>query len=60
MSATKEYHHDLIEKFSRRYDILELNKMSKPQLFEIAETMNITVAQASGKQTLIYAILDNQ
>lgn len=60
MGAIKNYHHDLIERQTRLFDILELQRMEHDQLIELATGMNITVAQASGKQTLIYAILENQ
>jgi hypothetical protein len=60
MSAIKHYHHDLIERKSRLYKIIELQKMEKPALIEIGCSMNITIAQASEKQTLIYAILKQQ
>ena len=60
MSAIKEYYHDLIEQQSRLYNVIELQKMSIEALTEIGCRMNITVAQASGKQTLIYAILEKQ
>jgi xylose isomerase len=60
MSAIKAYHHDFIERKSRLYNVIELGKMELPQLTEIACNMNITVREASGKQTIIYAILNNQ
>jgi hypothetical protein len=60
MSAIKDYHHKLIERKSRLYCVIELQNMDKPRLIEIASTMNITVAEANEKQTLIYAILNNQ
>lgn len=60
MAAIKDYYHDLIESKTRLYDILELQQMEHDQLIELAYGRNITVAQASGKQTLIYAILDKQ
>jgi hypothetical protein len=58
MSATKEYYHSLIEKKSRKYNVIELQKMEKQALIELGCSMNI--AEASEKQTLIYAILNNQ
>jgi hypothetical protein len=60
MSATKAYHHELIERKSRKYNVIELQKLEKPALIEIGCSMNITVAEASEKQTLIYAILNSQ
>jgi len=60
MSATKDYHHDLIEKQSRLYNVLELQKMELQQLTEIACNMNVTVAQAAEKQSLICTILNQQ
>lgn len=60
MSATKEKYHDLIERKSRLYCATELQRMEHPRLIEIACNMNVTVAQAAEKQTLIYAILNNQ
>ena len=60
MSKIKEYHHDLIERKSRLYCVTELQNMEKDRLIEIASTMNITVGQTNEKQTLIYAILQQQ
>lgn len=60
MSATKEYYHELIQRKRRLYCVTELQNMEKDRLIEIASTMNITVAEANEKQTLIYAILNNQ
>lgn len=60
MSATKEYHSDLIEKYTRQYDILVLQKKNMDELIEIAGTLGATVGQATCKQTLIYAILEKQ
>jgi hypothetical protein len=60
MSATKEYYHELIQRKRRKYCVTELQNLEKDRLIEIASTMNITVAEANEKQTLIYAILNNQ
>lgn len=60
MLTTKKYHRELIEQFSRRYDILELQQLGKDALVNIASGMNITVGDALGKQTLIYKILEKQ
>jgi hypothetical protein len=60
MSAIKEHFHSLIERKSRMYNIIELQKLEKTALIELGSSMNITVAEASEKQTLIYAILKQQ
>jgi len=60
MSAIKEFHHDEIENQSRRYDILELQKMSMEQLNKIAIGLNIHSLNAAFKQAFIYAILEKQ
>jgi hypothetical protein len=60
MSATKEYYHDLIERQSRKYNILELQRMQHGELIEIASVLGLTVSDAKSKQLLIYAILEKQ
>lgn len=60
MSATKHYHHDLIERQSRTFNVVELQKTEKTALIELGCSMNITVGEASEKQKLISAILNNQ
>jgi len=42
------------------YDILQLNDMLMPELFDMAEQLNITDAKGLEKQDLIYKILDKQ
>lgn len=42
------------------YDILQLNDMLMPELFEVAEQLNITNFTNLEKQDLIYKILDKQ
>lgn len=60
MGAIKNYHHDLIERKTRLYCATELQHMEHPRLIEIACHMNITVAQAAEKQSLICTILNLQ
>lgn len=60
MGAVKNYHHDLIERQSRLYNVIELSKLEKYRLIEIASGLNIIIGEAQGNQTLIYAILDRQ
>jgi transcription termination factor Rho len=42
------------------YDILQLNDMLMPELFDLAEQLNITESKKLEKQDLIYKILDKQ
>ena len=42
------------------FDILQLNDMLMPELFDMAEQLNISDAKGLEKQDLIYKILDKQ
>jgi RIO-like serine/threonine protein kinase len=42
------------------YDVLELSKMDKQSLEQIAESIGVTMLEVKSKQSLIYLILDKQ
>jgi hypothetical protein len=59
MSATKEHYHDQIERSSRLYDVLELEKLSGTELHDLADILGID-PEIKSKQGKIYAILNVQ
>jgi hypothetical protein len=59
MSATKEYHHDLIEKHTRQYDVFELEKLTAADLHDLGESLGID-PEIKSKQLKIRAILEKQ
>jgi hypothetical protein len=59
MSATKEHYHDQIERSSRLYDVLELEKLSGTELHDLADILGID-PEIKSKQLKIRARLDKQ
>lgn len=61
MSATKEHYHDEIEAGTRMYNIIELDKLDKEQLLELARKKGCENIAVSGcRQIIIYDILKKQ
>jgi len=61
MSAIKEHFHDEIEKASRIYTVVELEKLTMEQLCELAQSLEIKKVDKNGcRQIIIYDILKKQ